>query len=93
MRSAKLRTIAVSERVPSMRGSTLNDGAAMIVNSGVDDFSSYTYPDNNIGWGRVLLDEVLYFPGDSRRTVVVDDCREVFPAIAIIAAVNTDICS
>jgi hypothetical protein len=46
---------------------------AMMVNSGVDDFVSYTFPDNNIGWGRILLDNVLFFPGDTRRTVVLDE--------------------
>jgi hypothetical protein len=50
---------------------------AMIVNSGVDDFSSYSIPDNNIGWGRILLDHVMYFPGDARRTVVLDELNGV----------------
>ncbi|MDP7031769.1 MAG: S8 family serine peptidase [Gemmatimonadota bacterium] len=45
---------------------------AMLVNSGVDNFSSYSIPDMNIGWGRILLDQVMYFPGDGRRTLVVD---------------------
>ncbi|MGQ0720998.1 MAG: FlgD immunoglobulin-like domain containing protein [Candidatus Eiseniibacteriota bacterium] len=46
---------------------------AMMVNSGVDDFVSFTFPDHNIGWGRILLDNVLFFPGDTRRTVVLDE--------------------
>lgn len=46
---------------------------AMLVNSGVDDVTGFTVPDNNIGWGRILLDHVLYFPGDTRRTVVLDE--------------------
>ncbi len=46
---------------------------AMMVNSAVDDFAAYTIPDNNIGWGRILLDNVLFFPGDARRTVVLDE--------------------
>ncbi|HMB70458.1 MAG TPA: S8 family serine peptidase, partial [bacterium] len=46
---------------------------AMMVNSGVDNFASYSIPDNNIGWGRILLDNVMYFPGDTRRTVVLDE--------------------
>lgn len=50
---------------------------AMMVNSGVDDFSSYGIPDNNIGWGRILLDNVMYFPGDARATVIVDEADGV----------------
>ena len=46
---------------------------AMMVNSGDDDVTSYSVPDNNIGWGRITLDDVLYFPGDDRRTVVLDE--------------------
>ena len=46
---------------------------AMMVNSGTDDFAAFTMPDNNIGWGRILLDDVLFFPGDARRTLVLDE--------------------
>ena len=46
---------------------------AMMVNSGVDNFASFAIPDNNIGWGRILLDNVMFFPGDTRRTVVIDE--------------------
>ncbi len=45
---------------------------AAIVNSGTDNFAAFTMPDNNIGWGRVLLDDALFFPGDARRTLVLD---------------------
>jgi hypothetical protein len=31
------------------------------------------YPNNNQGWGRILLDNALYFPGDTRDLTVVDD--------------------
>lgn len=34
---------------------------------------SYTPPDNNIGWGRIDIDSVLYFSGDSRKLLLVDD--------------------
>jgi hypothetical protein len=30
------------------------------------------YPNNSQGWGRPLLDNVLYFPGDTRQTMAVD---------------------
>ncbi len=34
---------------------------------------SYIPPDNNIGWGRIDIDSVLYFPGDTRKLLLVDD--------------------
>lgn len=46
---------------------------AMMVNSGTDDFAAFTVPDNNIGWGRILLDDVMFFPGDARRTLILDE--------------------
>jgi len=50
---------------------------AMLVASGQDDFASYTPPDQNIGWGRILLDRVLYFPGETRRLAVLDEADGV----------------
>ncbi|MCA9751199.1 MAG: hypothetical protein KC591_03340, partial [Gemmatimonadetes bacterium] len=46
---------------------------ALMINSGNDNFAAYTFPDNNIGWGRILLDDILFFPGDTRRTVMADE--------------------
>lgn len=46
---------------------------AMMINSAIDDFAAFSIPDNNIGWGRILLDNVMFFPGDTRRTVVLDE--------------------
>ncbi len=46
---------------------------AMMINSAIDDFGAFNIPDNNIGWGRILLDNVMFFPGDARRTVVLDE--------------------
>ncbi|NNE07505.1 MAG: S8 family serine peptidase [Gemmatimonadetes bacterium] len=45
---------------------------AMLVNSGQNDVAGFTSPDFNIGWGRVTTDDVLTFPGDSRKLAVVD---------------------
>jgi len=45
---------------------------AMAVNSGENDMPPFFVPDNNVGWGRLNLDNVLYFPGDARRTLLVD---------------------
>jgi hypothetical protein len=46
---------------------------AMVMNSGVGDIPGFYLPDNNIGWGRINLDNVLYFPGDSLHTWLVDE--------------------
>lgn len=45
---------------------------AMLVNSGVNDITSFNAPDNNIGYGRICADTVLYFAGDTKRLLLVD---------------------
>lgn len=45
---------------------------AMAVNSGENDVAPARVPDNNVGWGRINIDNVLYFPGDQRRTLLID---------------------
>jgi hypothetical protein len=45
---------------------------AMAVAAGRNDVSGFRVPDNTIGYGRLALDDVLYFPGDSLRTLLVD---------------------
>ncbi|HEV8479885.1 MAG TPA: S8 family serine peptidase, partial [Candidatus Eisenbacteria bacterium] len=46
---------------------------AMAMNSGDGGMAGYYIPDNNVGWGRMNLDNVLYFPGDARRTWLADE--------------------
>ncbi|MGB3340708.1 MAG: S8 family serine peptidase [bacterium] len=46
---------------------------AILVNSADPNVGSYTVPDNNIGWGRVDLDSTLYFAGDARKTLLIDN--------------------
>ncbi|NJL28316.1 MAG: S8 family serine peptidase, partial [Thermoanaerobaculia bacterium] len=46
---------------------------AALINSGHDMTSVTDIPSNCQGWGRVLLDNVLYFPGDSRDLAITDD--------------------
>ena len=46
---------------------------AVLVNSSNNDFAMYTIPDNNIGWGRINLDNTLFFSGDGRKLAVWDD--------------------
>ncbi len=48
---------------------------ALLMNSSVDMTGISGYPSNLEGWGRLLLDEGLYFPGDARKLVVLDDVR------------------
>ena len=45
---------------------------AMAMNSGTNDVPGQFAPDNHVGWGRIALDDVLYFPGDARRLLLVD---------------------
>jgi len=46
---------------------------ACLINGASPQINNTTIPDNNTGWGRVLLDDVLYFSGDVRKLAVVDD--------------------
>ncbi len=45
---------------------------AIVVNSGVNQVTGFNAPDNNIGYGRINADSVLYFAGDKRRLLMVD---------------------
>jgi len=47
---------------------------ATLLNSAVDMTGHSGYPSKE-GWGRVLIDNVLYFPGDARKLIVADDLR------------------
>lgn len=48
---------------------------ATLINSAVDMTGIAGYPSNLEGWGRVLADNALYFPGDTRRLVLLADIR------------------
>jgi len=50
---------------------------ACIINGAHPEIIGSTIPDNRTGWGRVHLDDVLYFYGDIRRLAVVDDTHGV----------------
>jgi len=45
---------------------------ATLLNSAVDMTGVAGYPSNAEGWGRVLADNALYFPGDARKLLVSD---------------------
>lgn len=45
----------------------------MAIVSADPNVGNYTVPDSNIGWGRIDVDSVLYFAGDSRKLIILDD--------------------
>jgi hypothetical protein len=57
-------------------GAPITPSAALIkatlLNSAVDMTGTPGYPTNAEGWGRVLADNALYFPGDARKLLVAD---------------------
>jgi len=46
---------------------------AMAIVSCDPNIGSFVVPDSNIGWGRIDLDSVLYFTGDTRKLIIKDD--------------------
>ena len=46
---------------------------AMGINSTDNDMPGHPIPDFAVGWGRILLDNVLYFPGDAARSALIDE--------------------
>jgi len=46
---------------------------SMAIASADPNIGSYTPPNNNIGWGRVNADSVLYFVGEVRKLLLKDD--------------------
>jgi hypothetical protein len=50
---------------------------ATVINSSVDMTGVAGYPSNSEGWGRVRLDQALFFPGGAR-ALFVDDLRNAF---------------
>jgi hypothetical protein len=61
---------------------------AMLINSGSNTVSGGLVPDQNIGFGRVTVDSVLYFAGDARRLLLVDYTRGITSGQAIEYVVN-----
>jgi len=46
---------------------------ALSISSTDDDMPGHALPDNAVGWGRMKLDNALFFPGDAIRAALVDD--------------------
>ncbi|HVZ94052.1 MAG TPA: S8 family serine peptidase, partial [Phycisphaerales bacterium] len=48
---------------------------ATLLNSAADMTGVAGYPSNQEGWGRLWIDQTLYFPGDARHMLAVSDIR------------------
>lgn len=48
---------------------------AVLINGSVDMTGVSGYPSNREGWGRLRADDALFFPGDARKLVLMDDIR------------------
>ncbi|MBN1678041.1 MAG: PQQ-binding-like beta-propeller repeat protein, partial [Candidatus Thermoplasmatota archaeon] len=55
-----------------VKATLINSAAEMTGEGAYANGESY-YPNNNQGWGRVLLDDSLFFRGESRRTIIDDN--------------------
>ncbi len=65
------------EAVP---GDGFNPSGALvkaIVTNSATDMATQDIPNNNEGWGRVLLDDALYFDGDARELIAHDEATGV----------------
>jgi hypothetical protein len=62
---------------------------AMCISSAVNLVSLYSAPDVNVGWGRIDADSVLYFTGDARRLLLVDQTLGLGNGEALIVEAGT----
>lgn len=66
---------------------------AMAINSADPNVTGFTIPDNNIGWGRIDIDNALYFGGDARRLALIDNTEGLltgeFVEYQVYVAANT----
>ncbi len=46
---------------------------AVLINSAQNMTGTTARPSNDQGWGRIMLDDTLYFPGDDRKLIVQDE--------------------
>ena len=61
---------------------------AMVVGSGNNVVTGFNAPDGNIGWGRINADSVLYFSGDTRRLLLIDQTLGLGNGQAIDYSIN-----
>jgi hypothetical protein len=64
----------LSSGAPSTRGFSPSGALlrAMLMNTSVDMTGIAGYPSNQEGWGRILLENTLWFVGETRKTMVWD---------------------
>jgi hypothetical protein len=78
---------------PGFHGAIIPSAAllkAMLINSVEIDFAGYNVPSFKIGWGRPKLDNVLYFPEDTRKLKIVDYKNGLGTGEQYEAAVNVE---
>lgn len=61
---------------------------AMVVASADAHFPGYTVPNRKIGWGRIDLDSVLYFAGDTRKLYLLDDTTGIQTGVQVSFQIN-----
>ena len=66
--------------------------------SGDPNIDTYVVPDSNIGWGRLDIDSVLYFTGDARKLIILDDTigigtgQAVTDSFSVLSSIPLRIC-
>ncbi|HLF06665.1 MAG TPA: S8 family serine peptidase, partial [Thermoplasmata archaeon] len=68
----KTASDALTPSAPLMKA-TLMAGAVEISGAGTDSLNEGVFPNNSQGWGRVTLENSLFFDGDARKLWVKDD--------------------
>ena len=61
---------------------------AMCINSAVHQIPGTSPPDDQVGWGRIDADSVLYFAGDARKLLLVDQIEGLTTGDAIEFQIN-----
>jgi len=64
---------AITPSAALVKATLINSAAKMTDDSAFEASCPDCYPNNVQGWGRVLLDNALYFSGDSRKLTVIDE--------------------
>jgi len=62
------------------------------------NIDTYVVPDSNIGWGRIDIDSVLHFTGDTRKLIILDDTigigtgQAVTDSFRVLSSIPLKIC-
>ncbi|MEO0226191.1 MAG: S8 family serine peptidase [candidate division WOR-3 bacterium] len=63
---------------------------AMAVVSCDNSITGYTVPDNNVGWGKIDLDSVLYFTGEAKKLWIKDDTLGLRTNDSVLYTINVN---